>query len=185
MVVKIALWPVEIQSLNVTIDSMNKFIQNTYNTHTTNGFMGHTHIITTTKKDKITFDPEDNWFFLYHFYRKGDENLRTLVGDQFLKKVGIFGDVLMAESICDYFENKYPDPKEANNHIQDYFGFRSCFENEDADDRKNTLNPSFLERIERYLYNFEEQPKHIDKWDWPIEELRRLGLANELLNLKQ
>lgn len=180
------MWPVEIQSLNVTIDSMNKFTQTTYNTHTTNDFMGHTHIITTTtKKDKITIDPEDNWFFRYPSYRKGNDNIRTIVGDEFLKKVGIFGDVLMAEWICDYFENKYPDPKEANIHIQDYFLYRFTFENIDADDRKDTLNPSFLEKIERYLYNFEEQPEHMDKWDWPIESLRRLGLANELLNLKQ
>lgn len=165
--------------------SMNKFIQNTYNTHTTNGFMGQTHIITTPKNHKIIMDPEENWFFLYSSYRKGDKNLRKLVGDEFLRKVGIFGDIIMADGICNYFESKYPDPKEANKHIDEYFLFRCCFENEDADDRKDTLNPSFLEKIERYLYNFEEQPEHMDKWDWPIEALRRLGLANELLNLKQ
>jgi len=166
------------------IDSMNKFIQKTYNTHNTNGFMGQTHIITTNKNHKIIMDTEDNWFFLYSSYRKGDKDLRKLVGDEFLKKVGIFGDILMADAICNYFESKYPDPKEANNHIDDYFINRLNFENQDADDRKDTLNPSFLEKIERYLYNFEEQPEHMDKWDYPIEALRRLGLANELLNLK-
>jgi len=181
----VVLWTVEKQSLNVTIDIMNKFTQTTYNTHTTNGFMGHTHIIKTNNKEEITIDPEDNWFFKYHCYRKGKKNIRTLVGDEFLKKLGIFGDVLMAEWICDYFENKYPDPKEAALHIDDYFLFRYTFENIDADDRKDTLNPSFLEKIERYLYNFEEQPEHMEKWDWSIEAIRRNGLADELLNLKQ
>ena len=147
--------------------------------------MGQTHTITTNNKEKIVIDTEDNWFFYYPSYRKGNKDLRKIVGDEFLKKVGIFGDIIMADAICNYFESKYPDPKEADFHIQDYFGFRLCFENENADDRKDTLNPSFLEKIERYLYNFEEQPEHIEKWDYPIEALRRLGLANELLNLKQ
>lgn len=164
---------------------MNKFIQKTYNTHTTNGFMGQTHIITTNNEHKIIINTNDNWFFLYPSYRKGDENLRTLVGDEFLKKVGIFGDVLMAEWICDYFENKYADPKEADIQIYNYFGFRFNFESEDADDRKEILNPYFLEKIERYLYNFEEKPEYMDVWDYPIDALKRMGLANEVLNLKQ
>lgn len=164
---------------------MNKFTQTTYNTHTTNGFMGHTHIITTTNKENIEIDPTDQWFFTYPFKRLEGIDLRKLVGDEFLQKVGIFGDILMADTVYEYFQKKYPDPKEAKIQITDYFMFRFTFEHENAEERKEILNPYFLEKIERYLYNFEEQPHNIEVWDYPISAIKKMGLAGEILNLKQ
>jgi hypothetical protein len=175
---------VEKQTLNVTIDSMNKFIQNISNTYTTNGFMGENYIIITPNKNMIFIRPTDNWFYMYKSFRKGDEDIRKLVGDKLLKKLGIFGDILMADTICNYFESKYPDPEESHMHIVDYFEFRQNFEDKDADEIKETLNPYFLDAIERYLYNFDEEPENMYAWNFPIEALKEKGLAKEILNLK-
>jgi hypothetical protein len=69
-------------------------------------------------------------------------------------------------------------------HIVDYFEFRQNFEDKDADEIKKTLNPYFLDAIERYLYNFDEEPENMYAWNFPIEALKEKGLAKEILNLK-
>ena len=81
----------------------------------------------------------------------------------------------MADTVYDYFESTYPDPEEAYARLSDYFHYKSIFENEKESERKQILNPSFLEQIERYLYNFEEQPEHMAFWDAPIDELKRIN----------
>ena len=91
----------------------------------------------------------------------------------------------MADTVYDYFESTYLNPEEASIRISNYFNFRSVFENDNADERKQILNPSFLEEIERYLYNFEDEPEHMMFWDAPIHVLRNEGIINEVLNLKQ
>ena len=165
---------------------MNKLTKNTTNTHSAKGFMGQNYVPkTTTYKDKIVIQPMDEWLFTYPFFRLGGQGLRELFGDEFLKKAGVFGEVLMADTVYDYFESTYPDPEEAYARLSDYFHYKSIFENEKESERKQILNPSFLEQIERYLYNFEEQPEHMAFWDAPIDELKRMGIANEVLNLKQ
>lgn len=147
--------------------------------------MGKTYVILTPNNENIVIDPTDQWFFTYHQYRSDGMDLRKLVGDDLLKEAGIFGDVLMAETVYEYFQSKYPDPKEAEIQISNYFTFRFEFEHEDADERKLILHPHFLERIERYLYNFEEEPEHIAVWNYPVYGIKKMGLADEVLNLKQ
>ena len=163
---------------------MNKLTKNTYNTHLTKTFMGKTYVILTPNNENIVIDPTDQWFFTYHQYRSDGKDLRKLIGDDLLKEAGIFGDVLMAETVYEYFQSKYTDPKEADIQISDYFFYRWNFEHEDADERKLILHPHFLERIERYLYNFEEQPENMCVWNYPICGIQRMGLANEVLNLR-
>ena len=132
---------VENRSLNVTIDIMNKLTKNTYNTHLTKTFMGKTYVILTPNNENIVIDPTDQWFFTYHQYRSDGMDLRKLVGDDLLKEAGIFGDVLMAETVYEYFQSKYPDPKEAEIQISNYFTFRFEFEHEGADERRLILHP--------------------------------------------
>ena len=167
------------------IDSMNKLTKNTHNTHLTKTFMGQTYLIPTTNKGNIVIDPTDQWFFTYPFKRLEGINLRKLVGDDFLKKAGIFGDILMADTVYNYFKDKYPDPKEAESQIKDYFMFRFEFEHEDAEERKEILNPYFVEKVERYLYNFEDRPEHWYVWNYPVYGIKKMGLADEVLNLRK
>ena len=177
---------VEKQSLNVTIDTMNKLTKNTNNTHSTKSLMGQNNTPqTTTFKDRVDIDLTDNWFFRYPYIRLGGEDYRKQYGDEFLKKVGIFGKVLMADAIYNYFESTSSNIDDLEDKVTDYFMLRSMFEEKRAFQRKRILNPNFLAQIKGYLYNFEEMPEHMYVWNHSIKALREYGVINEVLNLKQ
>lgn len=163
---------------------MTKLYKKHIKTHSTNGFMGQKHTPTTTYTKRAMIDPKDKWLFQYPFIHSDGEGFRERYGDEYLKEIGIFGEVLMADAVWRYFETVYPDPDDAREWAGDYFYYKMAFEEEGASERKKMLNPSFLEKIERYLYNFEERPDYMDCWNAPIEVLEQYGITKDVLNIK-
>jgi len=52
---------------------------------------------------------------------------------------------------------------------------------EDRNDMRKNLNPTFLKEIVEYLYNRGPVPRRMDCWDAPIDWLKERGLAEEII----